>query len=251
MTDAPRPTSSASIPQAPDQIHRSEIGIVAVAVSLSLVAAVACRLAGGDSLGAFVGPLLFAAILTPPLALMESRRRGQALVCVGMIAAIAGVWTAGGLTLFQWARCVAVLTSWVVACWGAAVLFLWMVRSEVFASAITIVLCLLWLSWPVWMSRPLLAMEQPERAVAWLVPVNPPLVVSSIVDRGVWGEQRIAYQLTNLGQDIAYRPPTRAWLVIVSHTAFAFGCLSITARFPRRGRAGSLADSSRSSAARR
>jgi hypothetical protein len=120
-----------------------------------------------------------------------------------------------------------VLIGLVVALWGlAGLLGRWIRRGEV-ASAIAVVVALLWLAWPVWLSRTLLAMNDPAALVAWLAPAHPPLAISAALDLGAWGEQRIAYQLTVLGQDVAYRPPAHVWWTVLIHGAIGAGFLML------------------------
>jgi hypothetical protein len=202
-----------------------------IPATFALACAVAIYFVAGISLGLFLGPLCAIALIAPPLVLRHVTLRAQLGVAAGLVLGTSMVWifatVRSGLTAWECAQCIFVLIGLVVALWGlAALLGRWIQRGEV-ASTIAVIIALLWLTWPVWLSRTLLAMDNPGALVAWLAPAHPPLAISAALDLGAWGEQRIAYQLTVLGQDVAYRPPSHVWWAVLVHCAFGAGLLML------------------------
>ncbi len=176
---------------------------IAAAVA-ALLAAAACYAVAGPSLDFFLGSICFVAIIVPPFAVRES---GAFWAATAIAATSALLWT---IPVFQhaigvsaWFGCIAVLCAFTFAvAGGAAVLARWRIPPVLAAGAATI-LSLAWLTWPIWMS-PWLAGGR----IVLAVRIHPLFAINTAaVNLGIWTEQRIAYGLTNLGQDAAYQLP--------------------------------------------
>jgi hypothetical protein len=194
------------------------------------IAAGGCYAAAHVSLGLFLGPLLLSAVIIPPIALSHEARGERAIAVLSVVLGIWAVWCVATwrsplLNARQSIECGLVLAAFALALSGLAASIQRVVRSTVFANAVVIILALLWLTWPVWAARSLADAEHSAERVAWLVPAHPPLVISTIVDLGVWGEQRVAYHLTTLGQDIVYRPPSGPWIAVAVHALLGIALL--------------------------
>ncbi len=205
---------------------RGLLAAAALPFALAVLAGMLCRLAAGTSLGLLLGGFVFAAVAVAPLVLAEARPWRQAMVAGAVVDGMGLVWLLGvwdsAWTLRQWLACYVLLAVWGAAL-GALGVRLWrMGLGRVGAAAVGVVLALLWLSWPVWLS-PWLNGARGEMLVGWLVPPHPLMAVNAAVqDRlGVWSQQTLAYHLTNLGQHVAYSLPTGVGVAVMAHGAAA------------------------------
>lgn len=180
--------------------------------ALAAASAGLCYAAAGTSLGLLFGGLIFAALLAPPLVLSETCLMRQCLVAAGIADGIAMVWLAGvfdsAWSVRQWLTCYLLLAAWVAAL-GGLVVCLWRCGlGRITASAAGVVLAILWLTWPVWLS-PWLNGRRGEAIAAWLTPPHPMMAINAVVQDqlGIWSQQTLAYHLTNLGQHVAYTLP--------------------------------------------
>lgn len=174
---------------------------------ISFAAAIWCRSATGPTLGLFLGGLLLATLITPPLALGDTPAR-PALGALGVLLGTALVWafsmSAADVSAGELCRCGLVLAAYLIALAGLANLFASARIPDSPAAGLTVLLGLLWLTWPVWLS-PLLTQSLAD----WLVPANPVFAINSVLKHlGAWDRAPIAYRsLTVLNQDIPYRLP--------------------------------------------
>ena len=101
------------------------------------------------------------------------------------------------------------------------------------ASAIAVVICLIWLTWPVWLS-PYLTGPHADAIVARLVWVHPLFTVNGVLmNLGTWSHLPIAYRdLTTLGQDVPYALPTNIWPSVLTHFIPGFALLWAGSRRP-------------------
>jgi hypothetical protein len=172
-------------------------------VVLSIAAAVACYAAAGPSLDFFLGTVLLAAIITPPLILRNGQEELQWTAAATIVIASAICWTAGGVSLFAWFQCTLVLMGFVAVLTAAATLLLRLGVSSIIAVAMCVAISLAWLTWPIWASSALRG-----HAIIWPVAIHPLFAINSACrDLGIWTEQRVAYRLTNMGQDVTYQLP--------------------------------------------
>jgi hypothetical protein len=170
----------------------------------------ACYVAAGSTLPLYLGGLALALALTPPLVLAHRERIDQLLAAASIVDGVGVAWLAAmfrsDVTFAQWLAAYVLLAACVIGVTGVA-LALARGIGALFASAVTIVLALAWLTWPIWLSgwgdgAPVV------RAMDWLVPVHPLLALNGLFAHlGVWGELPLMYQLTSLGQDVPYSLP--------------------------------------------
>lgn len=194
---------------------------------ISIAAGAWCRGAVGPTLGLFLGSLLMTSLIAPPLALARGIRKSWVPAC-GVFLGMALVWaaslSAADVTVFEWLRCCLVLATFIVGLAGMTTLLsaLGMPRSP--AAAVTILLSLLWLSWPVWLSPWL---TQP--VADWLVPANPIFAINAALQHlGTWDRAPLAYRaLTVLNQDVPYRLPATIAPACILHSIVGAGCLSL------------------------
>ena len=210
------------------------------ALGLSAAAAGACWAASGASLGLLFGGIVFAALLVPPLGLIEERMPGRLFIAaavndgIGLVWLIA--WMAGSITFVQWMLCYVVLIAWCSALRGLTQLigsvkvhhssFIIHHSPRVPAAAIVVTLALLWITWPIWLSPHFSSLGRPT--VGWLVSTHPLLAINGAVPNlGIWTERPIAYwHLTSLGQDIAYELPRSVLPCAILHLSIGVAALA-------------------------
>lgn len=103
------------------------------------------------------------------------------------------------------------------------------------APAIVLLLWLLWLTYPVWMSH---AFATPIGVwtIDHLFAHHPLMAISgAFAPMEDWSHAPIAYKyLTNLGQDVLYARPASAWRAIASHGVLAIAVSILQLRLQRR-----------------
>jgi len=212
---------------------------------LSALAAIGISWAAGWSLGTFLGGLLLTTALVPPATVAHDNLRDR-LTCLTMtVTPIIILWliaTCQTETLFrEWLGCTAVLITYATALAGLATTFRTIRLSATVSAALTIVLGLAWLTWPIWLSRTWDG-ESSEPTVARWSALHPALVIQ-IPNLGAWSEQSIAYHLTDLNQTVPYQAPPSVWKCVLAHGiagAVLLGfATSFPARTPRRARSAS------------
>jgi hypothetical protein len=158
------------------------------------------------------------ALLVPSMTLCERSMARQGLVASAVNDAVGIVWLVAAIrsqtSLSQWLQCYLILASFAFALWGCPRALRSQRIPHVPAAAMTVTLAMLWLTWPIWLSRALTS-----GMVDWLAPAHPPLAVNGVLAHlGVWSEQAIAYRLLmNLGQDVAYQLPSTILAAVFAH----------------------------------
>jgi hypothetical protein len=189
-----------------------------VAGGFALVFAIVAYVATGPTLGLFFGGLVIVALLVPPMVLCERSMVRQGLVASAVNDAVGLVWLVAVFrtqtTLWQWLQCYLVLAAFAFALWGCARAIRAARLPMVPSGALTVTLAMLWLTWPIWLSRALTS-----RMVEWLAPAHPPLAINGVLAQlGVWSEHAIAYRhLLSLGQDVAYQLPASILAAVFAH----------------------------------
>lgn len=220
----------------PDPSHASSLLRSALpALLLSVLAALWCRWTVGANLGLFLGTLLLITLCTPALVLAASRRIAwapAASVAIGAGLVWALFASAADLTKTEWFRCWLVLAAYVIALAGLASLLHALGLPAALASTMTVLLGLLWLAWPVWLS-PWLT----EPLARWLVPANPVFAINAVLKHlGTWDHAPIAYStLTVLDQDIPYRLPSSIVPSVLIHTLIGACAVAVASRTPNEG----------------
>ena len=212
---------------------------VLVPLLLALVFTAACYLAAGPSLGLFIGGVFVATLLAAPLVMWRDSAFDRAMIAMSVVDGVAIVWLVAvftsAATFAQWLAAYVLLAAYVTALVGIAIALGRARFGDVASSAITVGISLAWLTWPVWLS-PWLTTSM----AGWLVPAHPLLALNGLLMHlGVWGEGRLAYRLTNLGQDVPYHLPPTVLPAIALHALFGGGLLLLSWR---RGRAGAAID---------
>lgn len=188
---------------------------------ISVAAATWCRSATGPTLGLFLGGLLLATLITPPLALGDTLTR-PVLAAFGVLLGTLLVWalsmSAADVSADELCRCGLVLAAYLIALTGLANLFALARIPDSPAAGLTVFFGLLWLTWPVWLS-PWLTQSLAD----WLVPANPLFAINSVLKHlGAWDRAPIAYRsLTVLNQDIPYRLPRSIIPACLAHAIIA------------------------------
>jgi hypothetical protein len=122
------------------------------------------------------------------------------------------------ITFIQWLRCYLLLLAWGMWLSGLVIGLAGLRMQPTAASAAAVILSLVWLTWPVWLSSYLTG-PGADRVASWLIRLHPLFAVNGVFpELGVWSHWPIAYRdLTTLGQDIAYTLPTSVWPAIAVH----------------------------------
>jgi hypothetical protein len=200
---------------------RGFIGASAWPFILSVLSAALCYSAADAELNLYIGSILFATILAPPLVLAERAPMRQLVAAGSIVDGVGIVWLFAcfrcATTLWQWLLCYLMLACYIAAISTVALLLVRIGFNRILASAVVVVLGLAWLAWPVWLS-PWLTDEM----AAWLAPAHPILALNGQLRHlGMWGEQTIAYHLTNLGQHVRYELPAGVGLASLVHLLIA------------------------------
>jgi hypothetical protein len=190
-------------------------------IGTSLAGCAACWWAAGNSLGLFFGGLFVVTFLTPAAILGQKNLRGVICGLAAVAGPIAAIWLIATLktsdALGHWIAATAVLVTYALSIAGIAALSNRCKLPEIVAAALTIVIGLAWLTWPVWLSATL-ETSGAKGAVENIVNIHPPLVINGILTRTpAWTEMSLAYHLTNLNQDVPVRLPNSAVACVVVH----------------------------------
>lgn len=130
------------------------------------------------------------------------------------------------VTVPQWLGCYLILAVYVFSLWGLARGLSSLTCAPVAAAMATIIIGLLWLTWPIWLSP-----WMNQTLVNGLVPAHPLLVVNGLLGHlGIWTEHAIAYRLTNLDQDVYYALPRNLIPCASVHLLIGGGLLMMTWR---------------------
>ncbi|HZL37155.1 MAG TPA: hypothetical protein VFC78_17680 [Tepidisphaeraceae bacterium] len=226
---------ASSIPS-PSRARPRALASALVPFLASLAVAIACYLSSGVSLGLFFGPILLLAFLAPPLAMAEPTLAGRLVASIAMALPIWLVWIIlGGVGAFADLRVGLVLISFVLALAGCASLLDHLGLGTTFAAALTALLAIAWLTWPVWLS-PWLTGPAAQRLVGWLAFAHPLLSLNGVLFKqfNFWDRYTIAYQqLTTLNQDMLYALPRSVFWTFAIHCGFGGLMLMSAQRSPR------------------
>ncbi|MGH7176140.1 MAG: hypothetical protein ACREJC_02060 [Tepidisphaeraceae bacterium] len=160
------------------------------------------------------GGILLASILTPALSPGSASLLPKLLTAGVVVDGIGIVWLIVAfctqITLLQWLLCYLVLVAYSLALLGVTCALSRL--GATIASAITTLIALAWLTWPIW-----LASHLGGAAINALVKLSPLLAINGVVrEFGIWTQHRIVYRYTSLGQDVAYELPG-VWTCIAGH----------------------------------
>jgi len=191
---------------------------------LSLIFSIWFAVVIGRNLGVFFGGLVLVCILAPLIVVAEQDLSRRISMAIGIVAAIAIVWLScvfnDTITLWEWSRATLVLLIYTFAVAALAAL---LARIHIPPAAVVIV-SLAWLSWPIWLAPALRGRDSSERIAACLVAANPIFALQGALSQSFnvpWAQYRIAYRLTNIGDDIPYQMPTSILLCVMIHGLIA------------------------------
>ena len=206
---------------------------------LSFGAGVACYFVLGATAGFFFSAVSIVALLTPPLVVAHTDRARQLVTAAAVVdgAAVACLVAVvdPGVSALDWVKAYVLLAAWGAALCGITSLLLRLRVEPTVASALTGVLSLAWLAWPIWLS-PWIAGR--ETLVAWLVAPHPLLALDGALRHlgPVWTERHYMYtRLSVLNQDVFYSLPRGVGGAVLFHAALCAMCL-LPYRRLRRGR---------------
>ena len=188
-----------------------------------MVAGGICAAMFRGTLGVFFGPVGILTVMAPYLALVWSAARQRALAVAAVSIGTMVVWMlrgSGEASFAEAAACGVVLCAYLFALAAVGVL-LERVVGAAGAAGLSVVVGVVWLSWPFWMA-PWLSGERGEEIVALLVAGHPLFVFNGqLAAFAPWAQHPIAYQLTNIGDDIAYAMPRGVWVSAAVHGSVA------------------------------
>jgi hypothetical protein len=197
--------------------------------SIALLASVISWITTDATLGLPIASLSFATlILSPSIAIPRQSPLSRLLTLAAVTAAVGIVWliaffnTTGVVPTLQM---ILVLASYLFALGGIAALLVVMRFSPFLASAVSTVLALAWLSWPIWLSSHL----GEGRLLSLLVSAHPIFAINGTSDAfGIWTQQHLMYRLTALGQDVAFSLPRSVLWCVIAHVIVGAACISPT-----------------------
>jgi len=190
---------------------------------------------GGWSLGYCLAPLTFTSLLSPGIGSTTKTRSERFAMLMGLIAGFAVALIMPvfhqQLKTTTMISCLGVIALYAAVLSALARLLAQRMPSTTAAGAV-ILLSATWLTWPIWATALISG-----RVSGWLISLHPLFVINSLTPQlGNWTEQRVAYQLTNLGQDATYQLPTSAWPFV-----FVYGAIAICLEVIQASRARSVA----------
>jgi hypothetical protein len=195
---------------------------------LAMLAAIACRRVAGVSLGLFFGPVAAATLFVPPL--VQGDARGLRWIVIALAATfgatLAWLFTpVEALRWGQWVACSLVLLAYAISIGGIVSAAVALRAPRLLSAALVTLLGLLWLTWPVWLSRALLT-SSGDTLVEWLVPAHPLFAINGVlVHFDSWDRLPLAYtRLSNLNQDVFYTLPGSVVPAVLVHLMIGLGC---------------------------
>jgi hypothetical protein len=176
---------------------------------LATVGTVACLICTGASLGLFFGGIVLAAVLAPPVALLNEAWPRRLILVGGMVDGVGVVWLVlvfqGSIALGQWLLAYALLIAFTSAAVGLGCLLRSARTPALLASTLATLTSICWLASPIWLMP---GIESP-RLLGALIDAHPLLAINGILRHlGIWTEHALMYRLTNLGQDVPYQLPS-------------------------------------------
>jgi hypothetical protein len=216
--------------------NRRFLSVALPPLLLAVVAAIGVGWASGWNLGALIGGVVMTTLLVPAAVLANEHPRDRLLTLLLTVMPLLTLWLIAArrteTSWAEWAGSSAVLVSYAMALAGLAVGMRAARLSATVSAALTVVLGLAWLTWPIWLSRTWNGEASAPAVNRWIA-VHPVLSVS-LPHLGHWAERTIAYHLTDLNQSVSYAPPRSVWTCVLVHGALGASLFGLTAY--RRGR---------------
>jgi hypothetical protein len=205
---------------------------------LSLIFSIWFAIVIGRNLGIFFGGLILVSILAPLIVVAEQALSRRVWMVAGIVAAIAIVWLScvsnDTITLWEWSGATLVLLVYAFAIAAMATVLM---RTHI-PPAVVVVVALAWLSWPIWLAPALRGRDSSERIAGYLVSANPTFAIQGALSQSFnvpWAQHRIAYRLTNIGDDIPYQMPKSILPCAILHGLIA-AIAMLGAHWPKRAK---------------
>jgi hypothetical protein len=208
-------------------VTRRLLSVALAPLVFSLIGGVACYASAGPTLGLFLGGLIIVTLLIPPLTLSEALSASRMITLSATLLPLCVIWLVATFMsdpeqrphITEWLAACAILIAYAIALAGLSVAFRLTIRSAIPSAALTVIIGLAWLTWPIWASSTWSGGAS-EVAVARKIAVHPGLAINGQLSRplGNWTEQSLAYHLTELGQSVNFILPQSAWPSILLHS---------------------------------
>jgi hypothetical protein len=207
-------------------VTRRLLSVALAPLIFSLIGGVACYASAGPSLGLFLGGLIIVTLLVPPLTLSESPTANRLIILGSIILPLCAIWLFATFLsvpeqrprISEWLAACAILIAYAIALAGLSATLRLTTRSAIPSAALTVIIGLAWLTWPIWASSTWSGGAS-ETAVARGIAIHPAVAINGQLSRplGNWTEQSLAYHLTELGQSVNFILPQSAWPCILLH----------------------------------
>jgi hypothetical protein len=198
-------------------VIRRLLSVALFPLILGLLSATACYIAAGPSLGLFLAGVVLVSFIVPPICMAEPKTSNRLLavgvfvsgiIIIWLIASIrsntpvAGMtsasdvrspgwelWRGNGVWSSEWALASVILLSYALALAGLSAGLRLVRCSAIVSAALTVILALAWLTWPIYMSRTWDG-ESSEAAVDRLIVLHPGMAINAQVYKlGAWTGQ--------------------------------------------------------------
>jgi hypothetical protein len=214
------------------------VGLAFAIFLLSATLAGICWLAAGPTLGLFLGPPALLCILIPQTVSVTDRAIHRWAIWLLATLGTAIIWYSAlpdivGTNARQVGLCVIVLSALILLLVAATDALLWSGIRPTAAAAWITVLCLIWLSWPIWLSGHLTG-HLGETIANRLVYAHPLFAINAALHFDLWDHYPFMYStLSSLNQDVPYRIPPSIWPAVIVQGAPAAALLLIHPAFAR------------------
>jgi hypothetical protein len=211
-------------------VARRLMSVALAPLIFALIAGWACYVAAGASLGLFLAAPILVTLLVPPLTAAEDSSANRLIVLGAIVGPLCLFWLPailhGDVRFGEWLASCLVIIAYAAALAGLSVTLRLATRSAIVSAALSVVVGLVWLTWPIWASRTWNGGAS-EAAVARGVVCHPALAINGQMSRGLgnWTEQPVAYHLTELSQSVNFILPRTIWPCLLLHGLIGAGFL--------------------------
>jgi hypothetical protein len=217
-------------------VTRRLLSVALAPLLFALIGGGACYATAGNSLGVYLGCLIVLTLLVPPLTLTETLSANRLIVITGILLPLCGFCLLPSILsdaeqrprISEWFGVCLVMLAYAAALAGLSGILRLATRSAILSAALTVIIGLTWMSWPIWASSTWKGSES-EAAVARGIALHPAMAVNGQLSRalGNWTEQSIAYHLTELGQSVNFLLPRTIWPCVLLHGLLGAALLAV------------------------
>jgi hypothetical protein len=203
-------------------IARRLLSVALAPLIFAVIGGWACYASAGASLGLFLAVPIIVTLLAPPLTVAEGSTANRLIVLGAIVGPLCLFWLPaifhGDVRFAEWLASCLVMIAYAAALAGLSAALCLATRSAIVSAALSVIVGLVWLTWPIWASRTWNAGAS-EAAVARGVVCHPALAINGQVSRGLgnWTEQPVAYHLTELSQSVNFILPRTVWPCVLLH----------------------------------